>query len=131
MRTRDFKRSYSVFDFRLGLAYTCIHMYTIHARPGRGVCPNSLGTGGFSVTNFTVLATGVVGADTLLVAIDTCTFTGGGWSEPGAFDSIKLIIGLSSAILNEKKNNNKQYHSLTPSSVPFTALLKHNIHGGL
>ena len=67
-----------------------------------------LGIGGFSVTNFTVLDTGVVGADTaLLVAMDTlvafcCSLTGG-WSELGAFDSIKMNIGLSSTILKKKK----------------------------
>ena len=68
--------------------------------------PNSLGTGGFSVTNFTVLDTGVVGADTaLLVAIETfcSSFTGGCWSLPGAFDSIKLNIGLSGTILTNGK----------------------------
>ena len=38
---------------------------------------NSLGIGGFSVTNFTVVVTGVVGADTaLLVAMDTPMSTG-------------------------------------------------------
>jgi hypothetical protein len=89
--------------------YMYMYMY-VQARPVRVACPNSLGTGGFSVTNFTVLATGVVGADTLLVAIDT--FTGGGWSEPGAFDSIKLNIGLSSTILNEKQTDSTTHSHL-------------------
>ena len=98
-----------------------------------------LGIGGFSVTNFTALDTGVVGADTaLLVAMDMlvmfcCSLTGG-WSGLGAFDSIKVNIGLSSTILNTKEISTVHIIHTKSISYPiqsfFTALCT-NFHGGL
>ena len=63
---------------------------------------DSLGIGGFSVTNFTVVDTGVVGADTaLLVAMDTLVLSLVVWAETGAL--MKSIV-LPSVILKMKKN---------------------------
>ena len=51
---------------------------------------DSLGSGGLSVTNLTVVETGVVGADTaLLVALSTVGFSFSASVDPGTSDSIR------------------------------------------